>query len=207
VASLPDSISDSEREYEGYKHKLVAEESIVSPSKSTNRHSRLPRPISLKSPVEVKPENIPLPRDSVPVLEVDFRRFEQIDSLAKECGVPLVKQNLDQLPSTAKKETSRSEIERLSTIVNTNTSSVKQSRSLPDYESDKGSSENDGIPLVGHSLSELDVSPDTHGSNDQPRLVLIDDTFYVQSSPKVKPAIYEVHIKVSLHVQKAVGMR
>ncbi|KAJ5815539.1 hypothetical protein N7474_007316 [Penicillium riverlandense] len=203
VASLPDSISDSERKYEGYKHKLVAEESIVSPSKSTNRHSRLPRPISLKSPVEVKPENIPLPRDSVPVLEVDFRRFEQIDSLAKERGVPLVKKNLDRLPSIAKKGTFRPEIERLSTVVNINTSSAKQSSSLPDYESDRASSENDGIPLVGHFLCELDVSPDTHGSNDQPRLVLIDGTFYVQTSPKVKPAIYEVHIKVLLHVRKA----
>ncbi|CAL5875107.1 uncharacterized protein PFLUO_LOCUS9411 [Penicillium psychrofluorescens] len=203
VASLPDSIPDSERDYEGYKHKLVVDESIISPIKSANRDSRLPRPISLKLPVEVKPENIPLPRDSAPVLEVDFRRFEQIDSLAKEYGVPLVKKNLDQLPSTARKETFRPEIERLSTVVNTDTTSLKQNSSLPDYESDRESSGDDGIPLAGHFLSELDISPDTHGSNAQPQLVLIDGTFYVRISAKVKPAIYEVHIKVFIHVQKA----
>lgn len=46
--------------------------------------SLIPRPVSLLNHKEASPERVPLPRDSAPVTQADFRRFEMGYSIQKE---------------------------------------------------------------------------------------------------------------------------
>ncbi|OOQ90550.1 hypothetical protein PEBR_03604 [Penicillium brasilianum] len=93
AASLPDSVTDSERSYGGESLKnrsrvlAMPRQLPMSSSSSSSMHSRtrslIPRPVSVTNQVCPDPASIPLPTDSVPVLDVEFRRFENVSPVER----------------------------------------------------------------------------------------------------------------------------
>ncbi|KAJ5102577.1 hypothetical protein N7532_003106 [Penicillium argentinense] len=82
AASLPDSVTDSERGYGGFKADKSSFGSTSTSTRSVNhsrQHSMIPRPrlrpksVAVQRPSSVDPSKMGLPRDTVPALNVDFR--------------------------------------------------------------------------------------------------------------------------------------
>ncbi|KAF3387255.1 hypothetical protein F1880_001597 [Penicillium rolfsii] len=101
AASLPDSVSDDERPFGGEKlddetraslkrQKSSASSSPIpsnsSTAKCTRERSFIPRPVSVTSQALSDPLKIPLPTDSVPILDEELRRFEKSISPVEKDG-------------------------------------------------------------------------------------------------------------------------
>jgi hypothetical protein len=192
---------------------------------------RITRPASLDE-TDILPENVPLPSDSAPVSAAEYRRYEPSGKFCKRGllgGAPEEDAHEDEdeeakglfdawaslgthdkgyskcTPQTDEKE--QQNLDAFSTTVSPGNSSRfgggKQD-SLFAYESDSSSSIHDdediyGVPLARLFTPRHSPAPD---SNAGAQLIIIEDTLYVQTSPTILPATYQLSISVSIQVKQ-----
>jgi hypothetical protein len=233
AASLPDSVTDDERPYGGEKldkktlAHLKRKESPVSatsiPSNtSTSNHSRerslIPRPVSVMSQARPDPTKNPLPTDSVPVLDVDYRRFEnsespvekdtpvknfqvEHESLAKAVSgdtttplaSPSTRSSLDVGDADAGKPLQNGpDMEKLSTVAYAG-SPCDMTLMSESVDASFG-----GIPTQGTFHVQPPTPPLT---SNKPRLVLVDQKLQVQCPSDIESAWYKVSVDFVVRIQ------
>ncbi|KAJ5585557.1 uncharacterized protein N7459_005357 [Penicillium hispanicum] len=222
AASLPDSVSDSERPYDGCEQKVVTSAinspQATSPSKQSSKPSLIPRPVSLLSQNRPEPARVPLPRDSAPVLEADFRRFEgysptcqenepsehKKDQIALGRGRRTTTRDGDSGRNASASDDNREQdMDRYSTIVSRGSlcDLINERFSL---DSDSADNNGEGVPLVPSASPRYPnhVESICERSN-LPQLVLVDDVFSIHCPPGMQPAAYKVAITISVKLQKS----
>lgn len=231
AASLPDSVTDSERSYGGEKLKSKSRvlakgrQSPVSLTSSTSGHTRtrslIPRPMSAIKHVRPDPTKIPLPSDSVPVLDVEFRRFENsvspvspaspvesraeddhvehendADKLSGELLTPrasvAAKPGLDGSNDDACKSLQGQDTERVSTVASAG------SPCDTSLMSDSVDPSFGVFPIQGIYLMQPQSPLRTFN---RPRLVLVGEEFQVQGSSDIDPAWYKASVTFVLRLQ------
>lgn len=231
AASLPDSVTDSERSYGGEKLKSKSRvlakgrQSPVSSTSSTSTHRRtrslIPRPMSVTKHVRPDPTKIPLPSNSVPVLDVEFRRFENsvppvspaspVESradnnhvehkhdtkvLSGELLTPrasiTAKPGLDGSNGGAGKSLHGQDVERVSTVASAG------SPCDTTLMSDSVDGWFGAFPTQEICVVQPDSPPCTFN---RPRLVLIGGEFQVQASSDIDPGWYKASVTLVLRLQ------
>ncbi|KAJ5369781.1 uncharacterized protein N7496_005873 [Penicillium cataractarum] len=227
AASLPDSVTDSERSYGGEKLKnkspvlAMCRDSPVSSTSSSSKHSRtrslIPRPVSVTNHVRPDPANVPLPTDSVPVLDVEFRRFEDLSPVEKKSlenhvqvqnesvaeassgdtstplASPTTRTSLDvSLGDTGKSLQDGQDVEKLSTVASAG------SPCDTTLISDLVDSSFGGFPTQGTYRVQPPTPP---RPSNRPRLSLVDQVFQIQCSPDFEPAWYKASVTLVLRLQ------
>ncbi|KAJ5762419.1 uncharacterized protein N7511_005801 [Penicillium nucicola] len=210
--------------------KVPSDDSNDSPLRHRSRPISIPRPASLD--MDVLPERVPLPTDSAPVSAVDFRRLENSDLFQRQFSpgkdasrntaqgndgeeegffdawASLGPHDQDYSKRTPEIDEKKQKLDALSTIVSPGNSSHFGGKedSLADYESDISSGNDDddcggvfGVPLARLFTPRRSSAP---SSNAGAQLIIIENTIYMQTSPTIWPATYELSIKVSIHVRK-----
>ncbi|KAJ6135892.1 hypothetical protein N7512_001052 [Penicillium capsulatum] len=193
AASLPDSVTDSERGYGSSKHKGKysgddSQSTIISLRHSI-KPSLIPRPVSaFNNPTE--PARVPLPTDSAPTSVADYGRFEELPLIHKE-DVPKgnLKENqnpntplftatvddFDELLLQGTKTKSEQDLEKLSTVASPGTPYDRESSpdvsgfslGVPADEVEAMSSSPPPVPLPLHP--------------DHPRLIVVDKHYHVHT--------------------------
>ena len=227
AASLPDSVTDSERSYGGSKHKALTADSNRTGS-STPKHSRkpslIPQPVSSLGHFGREVTNITLPAsmDYKSALVEGYRPLEASFPLAvgKEDD-PLARiiaeRNRTNAPSpeTPRVSLGRAEstgenrllqdCESVSTVVSQGSppdmsllsSSIDSPSSLDNTDSPGG------VHLQQRHIPQCPSFPEpSHTSDTAPCLVLTDGIFHVRTPLDMQPAAYEVSITISLPLQK-----
>lgn len=230
AASLPDSVTDSERSYGGAKLKskgrILAkgrQSPVSTPStSSSSNHSRtrslIPRPVSVTNHVRPDPTKIPLPTDSVPVLDVEFRRFENgVSPVEKKIRVnhhqsesecvaetfsgdtltPLASPTTRTSLSVSNGDTGKSlqegqDVEKLSTVASAGSPCDMT------LMSDSVDASFGGIPIRGMCVVQPPTPP---RSLDRPRLDLVDQVFTIQCSSGLPSAWYKASVAFVLRLQ------
>jgi hypothetical protein len=231
VASLPDSVTDDERPYGGEKLDEQAraqlkqrKESAVSstsipPTSSTSKHKRerslIPRPVSVMSQARPDPTKIPLPTDSVPVLDVELRRFENsvspveknspVDHVQVEHGgvaeavsmTPLASPSIRTSPNVSNGYANKSletgpPVEKLSTVTSAG-SPCDMNLMSESVDASFG-----GIPTQETFFVYPPTPPHTIV---RPRLVHANQLFQVQCPSDIKPAWYKVVVDFEIRLE------
>lgn len=227
AASLPDSVTDSERSYGGEKLKSKSRvlekgrQSPVSSNPSNSKHTRtrslIPRPMSATKHVRPDPTKIPLPSDFVPVLDVEFRRFENSVSPASPAS-----------PVESRAENNHVEhendTEALSGELLTPRASIAARPGLDGSHDDVGRSlrgqDVERVSSVASAGSPCDTTfmsdsvdasfgvgiclvqpPTPLRTFNRPRLVLVGEEFQVQASSDIDPAWYKASVTLVLRLQ------
>lgn len=238
AASLPDSVTDDERPFGGEKlddetrAHLKRKQSPVSSTSipansSTTKHTRerssIPRPVSVMSQARSDHTKIPLPTDSVPVLDAELRRFEnsvspvEKDSLVNpvqvEHGSVAKAVSGDTIPPLASPSTKTSlgvsngdagkplkngpDMEKLPTVASAGSlcDTTQMSESV---DASFG-----GIPTQETFFVQPPTPPTPPPTIPRPRLVLVDEVFQVLCPSDIKPAWYKasVHFTVGLQTR------
>ncbi|KAJ5160856.1 uncharacterized protein N7482_007860 [Penicillium canariense] len=226
AASLPDSVTDSERSYGGgkvkNKNRILNKERQSPVSSTASKHSRsrslIPRPVNVAIQTHTDPARVPLLRDSALLLGVDLDRFENSRS-------PINKENLNKQSQVEHKDVGeRSPREILTPLMSSPTKTGldtdvgEEGKSLPDGEDVEKLSTvaSAGSPCDTALLSDsvdtsfggistqgiLFVHPPTPPRTiNRPRLVLVDRVFQVRCSANVEPASYLATVTFLLHLQ------
>ncbi|KAJ5880283.1 uncharacterized protein N7473_011336 [Penicillium subrubescens] len=241
VASLPDSVTDDERPYGGEKlgekaraqlkqrkESAVSSTSIPSSftsipqTSSTSKHKRerslIPRPVSVMSQARPDPTKIPLPTDSVPVLDVELRRFENsvspgeknspvdhvqvehvslAEAVSGDTMTPLVSPSIRTSPNVSNCYASKAlqtgpDVEKLSTVASAG------SPCDMDLMSESVDASFGGIPTQGTFFVQPPTPPHTIV---RPRLVHTNQLFQVQCPSDIKPAWYKVVVDFEIRLQ------
>lgn len=219
TASLPESVSDSERTYGGYKHRgrLLVDSQTVSSSSSlsgqSKRLSLIPRPVSAHTHARSEPVKIFVPPTSVSMHDTDCKRLDEASPVTpgtqnrfKELPFSNVSSPVTPGTSSPAGPTGKTRLlnlERLSKL------STVVSRGSPcdisALSSETGSScsgvndENsppDGVAVVQQSASLLP------GPGKSPRLVLVNGVFAIRCPMDTEAGAYEVSITLVLNLQK-----
>ena len=214
AASLPDSVTDSERDYGGAKHKVKhVEEAPQSPVlvlKHSNKPSLIPRPVSSLANVKTEPAKVPLPTDSAPVSVADFERFEEPPAIHKENFRPgridekdgsgllfaASPTNLSNRLAELAESRRQQDMEQLSTIVSPGTPC--HTADSPDTAISPIGSPSDEVFLIPRSSPPGPFAP-TPG---HPRLLVKDGAYHVQTPADAIPGSYNVSISFTLRLQK-----
>lgn len=223
-ASLPSSVSDSERTYGGHKHRIKQpSESPLSSSLSglPKRQSHIPRPV--RRPGHVRSESIitasSLSPKSTCVLERDFERFEGLKSTseklenvdqtrevrsATEISCPVTPKSTGSLPAVVEGKMAGLYLERLSklsTAVSRSSpcdmSALSSETGSPFSEVNSENSPPEEVTIV--QRSEPILLPE---SANTPLLEFVDGLFSIQCPFNLKPAAYEVSITLRVRLQK-----
>ncbi|KAJ5101667.1 hypothetical protein NUU61_003889 [Penicillium alfredii] len=201
AASLPDSIPESEIDYNGTKYQNTTAGTTY---ERTASPSKIPRPISLQGQPYSKPEHILLPRDSAPVTEADFRRFEfetenrNMTGEEKSCWAMSPTLKTPKASAMRVDSMKERELERLSTVVSPG-SPCECDDPILSFDTDQSGSTTEAEESGGISVTSSPI-PDRPAS--EPKLVLLDETFYIHSTPDLIPAAYEIFTTFSVRLQK-----
>jgi len=226
AASLPDSVTDSERSYGGSKHKAVTADSNKRTDSSTSKHAKkpslIPRPVSSLGQFPREGTNITLPKpmDYKSTLEEGYRRWEA--SIAPAVGQDndtgggileeLGRSNAPS-PETPKASLGRAEDTGESKLVQDceSVSMDASQGSPPDMAmfsaSPKSRSALNNESSGGEPVQQRDVSPCpsssgwSHSPITGPQLILTDGAFHIQSPYDLQPAAYEISITLLLPLQ------
>lgn len=212
AASLPESVTDSERTYGGYQQSTSEQTQKETQKPSSSRRSKrptlIPRPVSTpSSPNHVKSApKIPLPPNSAPVLEGDYKPFEGL-ALTTHKERALEEQHGSEMSSPVTPKSSRMglDLERLSKL------STEVSRGSPcdvsavwsEPDSSLSSETNDedsppgGVAVVRRSSPILLPGPAS-----SPHLVDINGVFYIRCPLDTEPVAYEAFVTFLLHLRK-----
>lgn len=228
AASLPDSVTDSERGYGGFKSKDSSSSPSTPSSKHSHQRSFIPRPRPKSSlsqgQSQTDPSKIPLPRDSAPVLQADFSRFENdispFSGDDKENLVPRMLKRTHGSPDMFSLATpsqsslfirdpdsqDQNDLEKLSTVAMSGSPC-----DLTGLPSDLGKVSATGSPgeLGGARLVQPPPrtrgisTDDNHAVDDsnKPRLIFSAGRFYISAPSNTEPATYQASITVSVPLQ------
>lgn len=205
AASLPDSVTDSERGYGGTKHKLkYTVNDLPSPVvmlKHSSKPSLIPRPVSSLNQ-QTEPAKIPLPTDSAPVSVADFDRFEDLPLIHKE---NLLKTSVDETvdaaqPLLADADDVFGDLASLALTVQAKREQDLEKLSIiasPGTASDNESGANAPVSSVGSPAEEVIImssSPPVPvpAHPGHPRLVTFDKHYHVHTPSSAIPGQYSV---------------
>ncbi|KAJ5195406.1 uncharacterized protein N7498_008844 [Penicillium cinerascens] len=228
AASLPDSVTDSERSYGGSKHKALTADSMKQIGSSTSKHSTkpslIPRPVSSLGHFgrEVTNNTLPVSMDYRSALVEGYRRLEASFPLGvgKEndpIGRNSAERNRSNAPSPETPRVSLGRVERtgenrplqdcesFSTDVSQGSPPDMSllSSSLDSPTSLDNADSSGGVHLQQCDLPQRSSFPEpNHTPDTGPCLILTDGIFHVRTPIDMKPAAYEVSITISLPLQK-----
>lgn len=205
AASLPESVTDSERTYGGYlqptpeTEKDTQEETQKPSSRHLKRPTLIPRPATTtpSSPTHVESAKIPLQPNSAPALEGDYKPFEGLAlPTHKEGALREQHDSASSSPTTPKSSISRTGLDpgrlsKFSTVVFPGSpcdiSTVSSgSGSGSSSETIDENSPPDGVAVV-RQLSPM-LLP---GPASSPHLDDVNGVFYIRCPPDTEPAAYE----------------
>lgn len=205
-ASLPSSVSDSERTYGGHKHRSKPVDSRASSSSLSGiskRQSLIPRPVSTPGHVRSKSIITPLSPKSGLVVESDFERVEEDGALtvgntdkgqsSSQASPVTPKSNLSQSADDGAEALSQERLSKLSTSV---------SRGSPcdiSALSSETGSPSSPIEVTIVQRSETILLP---GPANLPQLDFANGLFSIHCPFDLKPAAYEVSITLLVRLQK-----
>lgn len=218
TASLPESVSDSERTYGGYKHRSrpSVDTGTVSSSSSLSgtckRPSLIPRPVSDLSHVRPDPAKVPLPPKSAPPLETDYKRLDERFTMSpdgqsgkgvqfSELSSPVTPSTLSPAGPGGKGLLHLEGLSKLSTVVSRGSpcdlSALSSETGSSASDVNDENSPPDGVAVVQQSGSSL-----LPGPGNSPRLVLVNGVFSIRCPVGTEPGAYDVSITILLNLQK-----
>lgn len=220
TASLPESVSDSERTYGGHKHRsrLSVDTQTISSLSSRASHSKrpslIPRPVSASIHAKAEPAKIPLPSSPAPVLGTEYKfsdeRFAATPDIQSdgrevqfsELSSPVTpRRSLSPSVSGGRVGLNLERLSKLSTVVTRDSPC-----DLSAFSSEKGSScsgmVDENLPFDGAARVQQSSSSFRRRPEATPRLVLINGAFSIRCPPDTEPAVYDVRISFLVNLQK-----
>lgn len=184
--------------------------SSSSVSDHSKRPSLIPRPVSALGHSKSEPAKIPLPPNSAPVLDADYKRLDEAFPITPRVKTGVKKLSSSELSSPRSARSILSPelsgllnlegLSKLSTVVTRGSPCDISALTSETSSSSDVNDENfppDGVAVVQQSGSSL-----LPGPGNSPRLVLANGVFSIRCPVGTEPGSYDVSITLLLNLQK-----